>query len=34
MDGNIIDIKRFTIHDGQGIRSTVFLKGCGLRCAW
>ncbi|HCM27051.1 MAG: hypothetical protein A2Z99_20140 [Treponema sp. GWB1_62_6] len=34
MDGNIIDVKRFTIHDGQGIRSTVFLKGCGLRCAW
>ena len=34
MDGNIIDIKRFTIHDGYGIRSTVFLKGCGLHCAW
>ena len=34
MDGNIIDIKRFTIHDGYGIRSTLFLKGCGLRCAW
>ncbi|HUW41832.1 MAG TPA: glycyl-radical enzyme activating protein [Rectinemataceae bacterium] len=34
MDGNIIDIRRFTLHDGYGIRSTVFLKGCGLRCAW
>ncbi|HUX13889.1 MAG TPA: glycyl-radical enzyme activating protein [Spirochaetia bacterium] len=34
MDGSIIDIKRFTLHDGQGIRSTLFLKGCGLRCAW
>jgi glycyl-radical enzyme activating protein family len=34
MDGNIIDIKRFTLHDGAGIRSTVFLKGCGLHCAW
>ncbi|MGO9309629.1 MAG: glycyl-radical enzyme activating protein [Spirochaetia bacterium] len=34
MDGTIIDIKRFTLHDGHGIRSTLFLKGCGLRCAW
>jgi pyruvate formate lyase activating enzyme len=34
MDGNIIDCKRFTLHDGYGIRSTVFLKGCALRCAW
>lgn len=34
MDGNIIDIKRFTLHDGDGIRSTVFVKGCGLHCAW
>lgn len=34
MDGNIIDIKRFTVHDGPGIRSTLFLKGCGLHCAW
>ncbi len=34
MDGNIIDIKRFSLHDGEGIRTTVFLKGCGLRCAW
>jgi pyruvate formate lyase activating enzyme len=34
MDGSIIDVKRFTLHDGYGIRSTVFLKGCGLRCAW
>lgn len=34
MEGNIIDIKRFSLHDGGGIRTTVFLKGCGLRCAW
>jgi len=34
MNGSIIDIKRFTLHDGPGIRSTVFLKGCGLHCAW
>jgi len=34
MTGTIIDIKRFTLHDGHGIRSTVFLKGCSLRCAW
>ncbi len=34
MDGTIIDIKRFTLHDGDGIRSTLFLKGCPLRCAW
>jgi pyruvate formate lyase activating enzyme len=34
MIGTIIDIKRFTLHDGPGIRSTLFLKGCSLRCAW
>jgi glycyl-radical enzyme activating protein len=34
MDRTIIDIRRFTLHDGRGIRSTLFLKGCGLRCAW
>ncbi len=32
--GIIFDIKRFAIHDGEGIRTTVFIKGCPLRCPW
>ena len=32
--GIIFDIKRFAIHDGAGIRTTVFIKGCPLRCPW
>ena len=32
--GRIFDIQRYSIHDGQGIRTIVFLKGCVLRCRW
>ncbi|MBM3173728.1 MAG: glycyl-radical enzyme activating protein [Chloroflexi bacterium] len=32
--GIIFDIARFSVHDGPGIRTTVFFKGCPLRCAW
>ena len=34
MDGMIFDIQRFCIHDGPGIRTTVFFKGCPLSCKW
>ncbi len=32
--GRIFDIQRFSVHDGPGIRTIVFLKGCFLRCKW
>jgi len=32
--GRIFDIQRYSIHDGPGIRTIVFLKGCALRCKW
>ena len=34
MKATIFEIKRFAVHDGDGIRTTVFFKGCPLRCAW
>ena len=34
MKGIVFDIKRFAVHDGPGIRSSIFSKGCALRCAW
>ena len=30
----LTNIQRFSLHDGPGIRTTVFLKGCSLRCPW
>jgi glycyl-radical enzyme activating protein len=33
-EGRIFDIQYFSVHDGPGIRTTVFLKGCPLRCLW
>ena len=32
--GRIFDIQRYSIHDGNGIRTIIFLKGCALRCRW
>lgn len=32
--GTVFDVQRFSIHDGPGIRTTVFLKGCPLTCPW
>ncbi len=32
--GIVFNIQRFSIHDGPGIRTTVFMKGCPLKCAW
>jgi len=34
MTGTVFDIQRFSVHDGPGIRTTVFMKGCPLRCRW
>ena len=34
MTGRLFEIREFTLHDGPGVRTTVFLKGCPLKCAW
>ena len=33
-EGVVFGIQRFSVHDGPGIRTTVFLKGCNMRCSW
>lgn len=33
-EGIVFDIKRFAVHDGPGIRTSIFTKGCSLRCSW
>ena len=33
-EGIVFDIKKYAIHDGPGIRTTVFFKGCPLKCRW
>ncbi|WP_298068976.1 glycyl-radical enzyme activating protein [uncultured Mailhella sp.] len=32
--GTVVNIQKFSVHDGDGIRTVVFLKGCPLRCSW
>lgn len=34
MQALVFDLQRFSLHDGPGIRTTVFFKGCSLRCRW
>ena len=34
MKAKIFEIKRFAVHDGDGIRTTIFFKGCPLKCVW
>jgi len=34
LEGRIFDIKKFAVHDGPGIRTTIFMKGCFLDCDW
>ena len=34
MGGYIMQLQNFSVNDGEGIRTTVFLAGCPLRCAW
>ncbi len=33
-EGMVFNIQKYSVHDGPGIRTIVFLKGCALRCRW
>jgi pyruvate formate lyase activating enzyme len=34
MEGYVFDIRHYSVHDGPGIRTAVFMKGCPLHCHW
>ena len=34
MTGTVFNTQKFSIHDGTGIRTLIFMKGCPLRCIW
>jgi len=34
VEGTVFDVQRYSLHDGPGLRTSVFLKGCPLRCSW
>ncbi|MCP5112279.1 MAG: glycyl-radical enzyme activating protein [bacterium] len=34
VEGTVFDLQRYSLHDGPGLRTSVFLKGCALRCGW
>ena len=34
MKGTIVNVQKYSVHDGPGIRTTIFFKGCPLKCWW
>ena len=34
VEGIVFDVQRYSLHDGPGLRTSVFFKGCPLRCGW
>lgn len=34
LEGIVFNIQKYSVHDGPGIRTTIFLKGCPLECMW